>query len=171
MSHREHTKPLNEAVLLRAMSFLATLTTAAEVRHAIQERISGRDPSDQEQAAFVRPILIMAAEPLRSLLFQLRASVVHAKHQDEEFVAAQVRRFGDLMRLRRTARMLNRVHQRLLSLYPEVSEALVEEARDMQQQCVALLESDDAPFLDELDRFVEKGVAFSDWMLREVTLL
>lgn len=44
-------------------------------------------------------------------------------------LAVTVRRFDLLMKLRRTDRLLHGVHQRLMSLYPAVSEELVEEAR------------------------------------------
>ena len=44
-------------------------------------------------------------------------------------LAVTVRRFDLLMKLRRTDRLLHSVHQRLMSLYPAVSEELVEEAR------------------------------------------
>lgn len=114
----------------RAFVLLATLRTANEVRHALAERRAGRDPSAQEPAASVRDYLAEALPELKGLVARLRISLV--VERDER--AALVHAFEDRMVLARLSRELHIVHQRLLSLYPDVPEGIVEDTRLRQQE-------------------------------------
>lgn len=116
------------------MALLSTLRTASEVRHAMAERRAGRDPSGQERGQPVRAYLQAALPTLRGLLSRLRVSLVVERDERAAFVQA----FEDRLALARLARELHVVHQRLLSLYPAVPEALVEEARLRQQEAERL---------------------------------
>lgn len=136
-----------EAVVLQSMTLLATLQTAMDVREAVEGRRAGRDPSGQEPPEVTRPYLRVAEQELRELHLQLLAGHLLALRADEESLAASVRRFDLLMKLRRTERLLHGTHQRLLSLYPEVPEALVEAARTTHSVCAALLEAEEDTFL------------------------
>jgi hypothetical protein len=150
----------NEAALLSAVALLATLATAADVGEGVRERRAGRDPSAQEAAEVVRPLLRANAGDVRAILMRLRASVVYAQHAGEDGLTATVRRFGDLMLLLRAARLLHRMHQRLLSLYPAVPEALAEAARRVHREAEAAREAERAAFPDAVGRFVEHALAF-----------
>ena len=72
------------------------------------------------------------------------------------------------MTLNRMARRLHVVHQRLLSLYPDVSDALVEEARCVQADAEALLEEDAERFPEALGPFLARAFAFTTRMEREL---
>ena len=158
MTNPQHT---GEAAVLQTMVLLSTLATAAEVRHAALERRAGRDPSTQAALGVVRPALYRAGAELQEMLLRLQAGLVHARSRPEDGTAALVRRYDALMLLHRTSGLLETVHQRLLSLYPAVDEALVEEARRLQGGSRALLEADDDRFLDALAPLLERTLAFT----------
>lgn len=167
------------------MLLLSTLSAAAEVWSTVEERRAGRDPSSQEDASVVEPFLRGASRELQEMTMRLRASLVYALSHEEEPEArmAAVRRFNDLMTLQRVGRVLHMVHQRLLSLYPAVTERLVEEARVLERRCEALLEVDqpdledeagvitvELPDLrDELAAFVETVLLFTAHLQSELT--
>lgn len=157
-----------EGAVLRSMVLLSTLSTAAEVWHAVKERRAGRDPSDQEAPAVAAPHLETGRRELQQMLVRLRASLVYARHRDEGETAHLVRRFDDLMTLGRVGRLLHLIHQRLLSLYPAVSEALVEAARCLEGTCSRLGGADDAAFEDELGPFLEETLLFAARLQQEV---
>ncbi|MEM1041130.1 MAG: hypothetical protein AAGI91_00730 [Bacteroidota bacterium] len=119
---------------LHALVLVSTLRTAAEVQRALAERRAGRDPSEQEAAQPVRAYLRTAVPELRGLVARLRVSLVVAREEQ----AALVQAFEDRLTLSRLARELHIVHQRLLSLYPAVPDALVEAARLRQQEAERL---------------------------------
>ena len=155
-----------EAAVLQTMMLLSTLTTAVTVRQAVRERQAGRDPSMQESDHVVRPYLKAVASELLEMLMRLQASLVYAQHHRDDAGAALVRRFDDLMTLHRVQRLLHTVHQRLLSLYPDVSEALLEEARELQGACSRAIEEDGSAFA--LGPCIERALAFVSWMRREL---
>lgn len=152
------------AAVLQTMTLLSTLSTAVEVGHALRERRAGRDPSVQEEEGTVRLFLETAAGELEELLMRLQASLAHAAwHDGEGNHAGLVRRFDDLMLLHRMDVLLGVMHQRLLSLYPGVGEALVEEARVLQGAGRAAAAEGDG-FSEAASRFVEQGLAFAAWV-------
>lgn len=156
------------AAVLQTMTLLSTLSTAVEVGHALRERRAGRDPSAQEDEGVVRPFLWTSAGELERLLMQLQASLTHRRHHEEGTHAALVRRFDDLMLLHRLGVLLGVVHQRLLSLYPEVGEALVEEARALHGTCEAVSEGASSRFAERAGRLVAQGLTFAAWMRQEL---
>lgn len=148
----------------QAVALFSTLATAADVSRAMRERRAGRDPSAQEADAVVRPYLRRAAGDLQARLMQLQASRLQADRADEEgYVAALVRRYHELMALRRVERQLHVVHQRLLSLYPAVTETLVEDVRLLHRQSGALLAGE-----EDLSVFLHRALVFCGQLLREV---
>ncbi len=168
MPHLPQDDARAEAAVWQAMVLFSTLSTAAEVWHAARERRAGRDPSGQEPATVVRPYLRAAAAELQALLMQLQAGRLHAERAGEGYVARLVRRYDALMALRRAERLLHVVHQRLLSLYPAVGEALVEEARLLHRQGAGLLEAADEAFLEALGPFCHRALVFTGSLHRVV---
>ncbi len=166
----------NTAAALQSMTLLATLQAAADVCEAVTRRRAGQDPAAQEAPAVARPALWRACYALEALRRQLRASLVHVESHShveghvpgEASLAASVRRFDVLMKLGRAARVLHAAHQRLMSLYPAVPEALLEDARRLHDCAERLAEGDAArppgersfedvlaDFLAALGRFAE----------------
>ena len=88
-------------------------------------------------------------------------------------LADTVRRFDMLMKLHRTDRLLHGAHQRLMSLYPDVSEELVEEARRCRGELSPLRDaprrsSREEPFEERLAFFLQRLLSFAAWMQREL---
>lgn len=156
------------AAVLESMTLLATLSTAADVSRSVAARRAGRDPAAQEATWVAAPELRRAGEDVQDLVMQLLLSHVNIEHDHESHLAAVVRHFDERMKLRRVARLLHTMHQRLLSLYPNVSEELVEEARVTLATAEHLLESDVAAFSDELNAFLERALGFVTWTRHEV---
>ena len=158
-----------ESAILLAMTLLATATAATEVAFGMRERKAGRDPSTQEQDHVIRPFLLQAEETVRRTFLQIRASVVVGQYNTEDPSAAQVRRFTELHQLRRLAPTLQRIHQRLLSLYPAISEALVEEARELFRQTEILIQQADRhQYPAEAESIAERGMVFCTQLLQEL---
>ncbi len=149
----DHTDTLHQ---LRAMALIATLRTAAEARHAIAERRAGRDPSGQEDAAPVRAYLRGAREELGGLVTRLRVSLAVGRADE----AALVQAFEDRMLLARAGRVLYVVHQRLLSLYPEVPEGLIEDARRVQAEAARTVELGEGAFQEAVGAWLPAAAGF-----------
>ena len=162
MNHTPPDDARAEAAVWQAMVLFSTLSTATTLWQAARERRAGRDPSAQEQAAFVRTYLRRAVGELQALLMQLQAALIQAAHADDEgYVAALVRRYHDMMALRRVTHHLKTIHQRLLSLYPDVAEALVEEARLLRDESSVLLGIEDESFAAHLSLFLHRALLFT----------
>lgn len=159
----------DEAAVLQSMTLLATLQTAMDVREAVEGRRAGSDPSGQEPPEITRPYLRVAGQELQELHLQLLAGRLLALRADEESLAASVRRFDLLMKLRRAERLLHGAHQRLLSLYPEAPEELVEEARTTHGVCRALLEAEEDAFLVHLSSLLRQLNAFAAHLHRTLS--
>ncbi len=158
-----------EAAVWQAMVLFSTLSTATSVWQAARERRAGRDPSAQEAKAFVQIFLRRAAGELQGQLMQLQASLIQAEHIDEEgYIAALVRRYHDLMALRRVTNHLKTIHQRLLSLYPDVNEALVEEARLLRDEGSTLLGDDADAYVARLRLFIHRALVFTNHLHQAV---
>lgn len=141
------------AATLHTFALVATLRTALGVSRGIAGRQAGEDPSAEEPEAPVRAYLHAAAGRIGSLLVRLRLRVVAGPPEDEH--AALVQAFEDRLALADLAEELRVAHQKLLSLYPAVGEALVEAARQRHQEALDLVEEDVlddglAPFLERL---------------------
>ena len=153
------------------MTLLATLSTAEEVREAVDERRAGRDPSAQAPSGLATARLHEARESLLELLMQLVLSRVPFEQNEEGQLAHAVRHFDLLMKLRRAERLVKAMHQDLLSLYPEVSESLVEEARHVHREIRALIDTQAEEETEEstvLSDVLERGLSFAVWTGHEV---
>ncbi len=171
MANRFSESP-EDAAVLQSMTLLATLQTAFDVWQGVEGRRAGRDPSVQEPPEVTRPYLRVAADALQELRLQLAAGrmlarrAVSASEQvalgrtGEASLAASVRHFDLLMKPRHTERVLQGAHQRLMSLYPEVEEALVEEVREAHHAAERLLDAEGDAFLDALPIFLNRLAAF-----------
>src|SRR5690606_11215320 len=155
---------MSESSQLRAFALLATLRTANDVRHALAERRAGRDPSEQEDAPGVRAYLGGVLPELRGLVARLRLGLVVAP--DER--VALVRACEDRLLLHKLARELHVVHQRLLSLYPEVPEELVERARRQQAEAERLATSFGEFFAPVLTAWLDRSVALFEGLAKEL---
>lgn len=155
---------MSESAQLRAFALLATLRTANDVRHALAERRAGRDPSEQEDGPGVRAYLGAVLPELQGLVAQLRLSLVVAP--DER--VALVRAFEDRMVLQKLARELHVVHQRLLSLYPDVSEDLIELARRQQVEAERLAATSGDFFAPVLTAWLDRSAALFEGLAKLV---
>jgi hypothetical protein len=72
------------------------------------------------------------------------------------------------MMLNQAGVLLHSIHQRLLSLYPAVREALVEETRMLQHMQREVRDAGDEAYRDRLIRFVERGLALTRSIHREL---
>ncbi len=120
-SHRDALHAVETAALL------STLSVAAEWMGAYQARRAGHDPSEEQPAAHARHEGQQAGADLADLAMRLVASLTL---EDEAGAPALLRRLDQMLVLRRMGSLLTALHQHLLSLYPAVSEALAEEARE-----------------------------------------
>jgi len=168
MSDRSAADSPDSAAVLESMTLLATLSTAAAVRESVAERRAGLDPSAQEPADRATTRLRNAGRTLMDLLMQMALSRVPLEQQEAQLAHA-VRHFDLLLKLRRAERLTQAMHQHLLSLYPDVSEALVEEARlthDTIERFLDTAPTDaDGPHLSDV---LERGISFVVWTRHEV---
>lgn len=158
-----------ESAVLETMLLLSTLSTAADVRYGVHERRAGRDPSAQEDPEVARSYLTRDAIELDEMLMRLRSGLIYARYATEDGHTILVRRFDMLLVVHRIDRILQSIHQRLLSLYPDVSAELLEEVREVHSDLRLRLETTDGdPSLDELAVLVERALDFGEWMRREL---
>lgn len=159
----------DSAAVLESMTLLATLSTAASVRESVAERRAGYDPSAQEPPARAAARLRAAGRTLMDLLMQVALSRVPLARKEDEPLPHAVRHFDLLLKLRRAEQCAQAMHQHLLSLYPEVSEALVEEARTTRGAIDRFLEEApegaEGPVLADV---LERGFSFVVWARHEV---
>lgn len=157
------------AAVLESMTLLATLSTATDLRHSVAERRAGRDPSAQEPPERAAASVRLATSRLMDLGMQLLMGRTHLAHHDEGALAAAVRHFDLLLKLRQSERALHNLHQRLLSLYPDVSEPLLEDVREVHDAVATLV--DDGRMetvLPELDAIANRIVGTVVWARHEV---
>jgi len=138
------------------MSLLASLRTAVEVCQALALRREGRDPSEQEAPAPARAHLREARHELRQLTTHLRISTVIERGEETALVQA----FEDRMLMAQAARLLHLVHQRLLSLYPDVPAALVERSRRLQAEAARLAAAEDESLVPAITAWCDAMVGF-----------
>ncbi len=169
MSERSSDVPPDSAAVLESMTLLATLSTAVDVRESVVQRRVGHDPAAQEPSDRATARLHNARSTLMDLLMQLMLSRVPLDQNGEAPLPRAVRHFDLLMKLRRAERLVQDMHQRLLSLYPDVSEALVEEARLVRDQLSVLSDADpDDTEVPALSDVIERAVSFAVWVRHEV---
>ncbi len=124
------------------MALLSTFATAVDLIRASHARRLGRDPSEQQSSDVVFSSLTDELCELEDHLIALRASLAAAEREALNRVAL-VRHMSDLILLGGVSRSLHAIHQHLMSLYPGVSENLVEDARRLHTACGELIEHDD----------------------------
>jgi hypothetical protein len=159
----------DSAAVLESMTLLATLSTAATVRESVAQRRAGRDPSAQEPADQAAARLQNTGDALMDLLMEMALSRVPLEQRDEEPLPHAVRHFDLLLKMRRAERLTQAAHQHLLSLYPDVSEELVEEARRTHDEIERFLDAvpveADGPHLSDV---LEHGMSLVVWVRHEV---
>ncbi|MEM6325788.1 MAG: hypothetical protein AAF791_01585 [Bacteroidota bacterium] len=131
------------SVALHALALVAAARTALEAARSIRERRDGRDPSEQEPPATARADLDALSSEIRGHVARLRLRSVIA-HENRRQAARLAQAFEDRLLLDDLARDTRRAHQKLLSLYPDVSEAVVEEARIVADSATRLATEPDA---------------------------
>jgi len=141
------------AAALHTFALVAALRAALGVSRGIAARRAGEDPTEEEPEAPVRLYLWGAAERIGRLLVRLRLRAAAGVPEDPH--AALVQAFEDRLALADLAEELRVAHQRLLSLYPAVSEDLVEVVRRRHREARSLAEEDAldgdlGPFLERL---------------------
>ena len=136
---RDHTHP---ATAFHAMALVATARAALGTARQIAGRRAGRDPSEQEPPAPVRADLAALRAALAEQTVRLRLRAVVGL--PETPAAALAQQFEDRLLLDDVARTVRRAHQKLLSLYPDVPEEVVEEARLLGAEAERCALADDA---------------------------
>jgi len=160
----------DSAAVLESMTLLASLSTAADLHEAVRERRRGRDPAAQAPTDIVAARLEKTRATLEDLLMQLMLGHASLDPEGSPTPALAVRTFDLLMKVRRVERLLKMMHQHLLSLYPEVSEQLVEEARHTHDEAATVLAwTSSGPLSAPLSDLVERGLSLVAWTRREVS--
>ena len=157
-----------EKSLFQIMTLIATLNAATEVKYRLDERKAGRDPSSQEDALFVIGFLVDAEEELRAMMMDLRASFLFYHDEREDIIAFSVRCFSDLSRFHQASGLLQHMHQRLLSLYPAISEQLAEEARVLSMAFVHLTDDTQSYTVEDALQVVDRTFLFCSALLAEI---
>jgi hypothetical protein len=145
------------------LALFASLSTAAEVAVAIRDRQADRDPSAQEADGAALSYLSRAVPELRQLLMRLRL-LVAGRLDALEGTSPLLRRFPELMLLLRASRLLHRIHQRLLSLYPAAGVDLIEGVRLLEYAAAQLLQGRTTAWDRAVHALIEDGLAFTDRM-------
>lgn len=162
--------PPQSSAVLDSMTLLATLSTAAEVCRSVAERRAGRDPAAQEPPERAAARVRNSGRELMDVLMQIALSRVPLDEREGQLSAA-VRHFDLLMKVRGAEHLVREMHQRLLSLYPDVSANLVEEARIVRAELadyLATVGSDaNVPLLSDV---LERAVGLVVWTRHEVPL-
>lgn len=150
------------------MAMLSSLSVATDVHRAILERRAGLDPSNQEPDSLARAFLQHALPEVHLRLTRLQTSLVAASLEEAEPLRT-AHRFQQLLLLRHLTRQLHTVHQRLLSLYPAVTDQLVEAARRLETYGRALLEDGSEESDLRLHAFLKDGLDFTAHLEAELT--
>ena len=136
---RDHTHP---ATAFHAMALVAAARAALGTARQITSRRAGRDPSEQEPEGPVRADLAGLRAALAEQVVRLRLRAVVGL--PETPAAALAQQFEDRLLLDDLAQTARLSHQKLLSLYPAVSESVVEEARLLAAEAERCALADDA---------------------------
>ena len=123
-----------------ALALVAAARTAAHASRHIADRRAGLDASEQQADGPAAAVLGAAVRRLAASLVRLRVRLAAASTDDH--TAALVQAFEGRLVLDDVARAARRAHQALLSLYPAVDAALVEDARRLALDAEALAVAD-----------------------------
>ena len=124
------------ATAFHAVALAAAARTALRVAQGVTERRAGRDPSGQEPAADVRADLAALTTEMSGLA--VRAQLQSLVGRGGTDAAALAQAFEAQLTVDALAHGLRRAHQKLLSLYPAVPEALVEASRQLAGEAAGL---------------------------------
>ena len=177
-----HTPETAELRAVEAMAMLSALSVAGEWLVGYEARESGRDPSAQEVPADARRALVTDRALLAEMLMRLGAALAvgdaapsapsgdgpsgdgapadpsgATAHAD---TLARVRHFDRLLVLRRVGPLLHAIHQRLLSLYPDVPGNAVEEVRMLELERARLATLPAAAFVVPAASFAARALPF-----------
>lgn len=142
----------NRLKLFDSMMLLSVLSTAADVKDRIERKRMGHDPTAQEEVSYVRAYLLEAVDRLEEGFIRLLIQQVCESEHDA------VRHMDQSLLVRRLARELHLVHQRLLSLYPHVPEDCIEAVRLLERQCETSLERSPERFVRDVTEIGDKGL-------------
>ncbi len=132
-----------ERIITESLVSLSALHAAGEVIKRRAERVHGIDPSETEEPATARTHLRRSVRDLEDLAFRLGMLQSEILESIDELSAA-VARMDSLLVLNGIAQSLEDVHRRLLSLYPETSEDVIETTRKLAAACRdAVADTDD----------------------------
>ena len=102
------------------------------------------------------------------MIFRLRANLLSCSDGRNYYVIRLVRRFDNLLILQRISRRLHLVHQRLLSLYPEVDADLIEEARILGNKSIEVVETESESELSAFVLYLDRLLDFTAEVQRNV---
>jgi len=139
----------------------ATLTAAARISRAWRERKAGIDPTEDEPQDVAEAYVQEAIRTLQTEALQLRTTHVLLHTVEEDDDARVVRHFDGLTTLQRLVDLLQRTHQRLLSLYPAATPELAEVARALYTHGVRLVESTATVIQPDVDDFAAAVLDFA----------
>lgn len=117
----------NDSAAFHAVALVAAARAALQTARRIGDRRAGRDASEQESERTVRDDLGGLHVEVGGMLVRLRLRVVAGVPESEAAALAQA--FEDRLLLDDLGDALGTAHQKLLSLYPDVDETIVEEVR------------------------------------------
>ncbi|MEM1054638.1 MAG: hypothetical protein AAGI52_03855 [Bacteroidota bacterium] len=159
----------NPSVALHALALVAAARTAFATARSIRERRDGRDPSGHEEPATARADLAVLVGEIGTHVARLRLRSVVA-NEPMSRAASLAQAFEDRLLLDDLARDTRRAHQKLLSLYPEVSESTVEEARIVADSAARLATEPDALPADDsaaaAPAWLDLAERAADWLDR-----
>ena len=151
---RDHT---HSATAFHAMALVAAARAAVGAARSIVDRREGRDASEQEDERLARADLHVIASSIAELTVRLRLRVATGTPETEAAELAQA--FEDRLLLDDLARRLRLAHQKQLSLYPEVSEVLIETTRQLAADAARLSTADDYEM-----EWGELAIRVADWL-------
>lgn len=152
---------MSDAHAFHAVTLVATARTALQTAQKIGDRRAGRDASEQQPAADVRLDLGDLLRDLRTHVARLRLRAVVGV----EDAASAVQTFEDRLLIDDLARVLDVVHQKLLSLYPAVDAGLVEAVRQQASAAHARALEDDPSH--DLVTFAADAARLSDRLVED----
>ncbi|MEL6614600.1 MAG: hypothetical protein AAFQ43_02620 [Bacteroidota bacterium] len=160
-------EPTSPAVALHALALVAAARTAMAAARSIRDRREGRDPSTQEASGVARADLEVLMGEIGTYVARLRLRSIVAG-EDMSRAAALAQAFEDRLLLDDLAQASRRAHQKLLSLYPEVSAQTVEEARIVAESAARLATEPDALPADEsaaaAPEWLDLAERAADWL-------
>jgi len=118
------------ALQAEALALLATLSTVGELALSFALQQEGRDPAGQEPERSVRQGIREDLASLHEMM--LRGYALQHLQDGEADAMAFARHLDRLFVMRRISRLMHRLHQRLMSLYPACSESVLEQVRVLE---------------------------------------